>query len=75
MKISCYPADSTGCGQFRIIKASEALIAQGHDIDLRPPTKRDLKLKISGDKGDPTAFVEDDHDHPCEGHRGGGRRR
>lgn len=50
MKITVYPADSGGCGQFRLILAAEELIKQGHDIDLRPPEKRDIRLKISGDR-------------------------
>ena len=59
MKITCYPADSTGCGAFRIIWAAEALRAQGHEIELRPPDRRDIKLKIKGDRRDRDAFVED----------------
>lgn len=59
MKITVYPADSTGCGQFRMIMPTEALIAQGHRIELRPPDKRDISLKVAGNRNDPTAFVED----------------
>lgn len=42
-----------------MILPAQALITEGHDIDLRPPEKRDLKLKISGDHNDPKAYVED----------------
>lgn len=59
MKIVVYPADDTGCGQFRMIKPTEALIRQGHEVDLRPPNQRDIKLKINGDQRDPAAYVED----------------
>lgn len=59
MKITVYPADHFGCGHFRLIMPTEALIEQGHEIDLRPPDRRDIKLKISGRRDDPAAFVED----------------
>jgi hypothetical protein len=63
VKITVYPADSTGCGQFRLIKPTEALQAEGHtEIELRPPERRDIKLKISGDRFDKSAYVEDVHD-------------
>jgi glycosyltransferase involved in cell wall biosynthesis len=39
-KIYVYPADGTGCGQFRLIKPAQALIAQGHDITIVGPSKR-----------------------------------
>lgn len=50
MKITVYPADSSGCGAFRLIWAAEELKKQGHDIDLRPPEKRDIRLKITGNR-------------------------
>jgi len=50
VKITVYPADSSGCGAFRLIWAAEELKRQGHDIDLRPPEKRDIRLKISGNR-------------------------
>jgi len=59
LKITVYPADSTGCGQFRMIMPTEALIRQGHTIELRPPDKRDIRLEIDGKHSDPAAFVKD----------------
>lgn len=50
MKITVYPADSSGCGYFRLIWAAETLKAQGHEIDIRPPKLRDIALKISGNR-------------------------
>lgn len=50
MKITVYPADSSGCGAFRLIWAAEELSRQGHDIDLKPPEHRDIRLKISGNR-------------------------
>ena len=50
MKITVYPADSGGCGFFRLIWAAEELKRQGHDIDLKPPDKRDIRLQTSGIK-------------------------
>jgi hypothetical protein len=50
VKITIYPADSSGCGAFRLIWVAEELKRQGHDIDLRPPEKRDIRLRISGNR-------------------------
>lgn len=50
MKITVYPADSSGCGAFRLIWAAEELKRQGHDVDLKPPEKRDIALKINGNR-------------------------
>lgn len=50
MKITVYPADNGGCGHFRLIWAAEELIRQGHDVDLKPPDKRDIALKINGNR-------------------------
>lgn len=58
-KITVYPADSSGCGAFRLIWVAEELQRQGHDIDLKPPDKRDIRLKISGEKGDKDSHCED----------------
>jgi hypothetical protein len=38
---------------------SEVLQRQGHEIDVRPPEHRDISLKISGDRRDRSAYVED----------------
>jgi hypothetical protein len=59
VKITVYPADSTGCGSFRMIWPSEALIEQGHKVELRTPDRRDIKLKIAGSQNDKAAYVED----------------
>lgn len=60
MRIVVYPADSSGCGSFRMIWPTEALVRQGHtEIELRPPDQRDIKLKISGSRRDRKAFTED----------------
>ena len=49
MKVVCYPADVQGCGSFRIIWPAEALRAAGHDVEIRPPANRGLKLRIGPD--------------------------
>lgn len=49
MKVVCYPADKTGCGSFRIIWPAQALAAAGHDVEIRPPENRGLKLRIGPD--------------------------
>jgi hypothetical protein len=47
MRVVTYPADTGGCGYFRIIWAAELLAAAGHDVEIRPPADRGLKLSIS----------------------------
>jgi glycosyltransferase involved in cell wall biosynthesis len=59
VRITVYPADSTGCGHFRLIWAAQELARQGHDVDLRPPDRRDLKIKVAGGETDRDAYVED----------------
>lgn len=59
MKISVYPADSAGCGHFRLIWAAEQLAAEGYDVDLKGPDKRDIRLKIGGQRSDKNACTED----------------
>lgn len=49
MRVVTYPADTGGCGYFRIIWAAELLAAAGHDVEIRPPANRGLKLKIGAD--------------------------
>lgn len=49
MKIHVFPADKTGCGSFRLIWPAELLAAAGHDIEIRPPENRGLKLRIGPD--------------------------
>lgn len=54
MKIKVYPADLYGCGHFRLIWPVEALRAaglpEGTVIEVRPPTDRDLKLRMEGER-------------------------
>lgn len=53
MKIKVYPADTYGCGHFRMIWPVEALRAAGLpadvQIEVRPPEDRDLKLRVDGE--------------------------
>lgn len=64
MKIKIYPADMTGCGYFRLLWQAEALRAAGLPadtvIDVRPPTERDLKLRMSGEQVTEVVDVEPD---------------
>lgn len=46
MRVQVFPADEGGCGHFRLIWAARALIAAGHEVEIRPPENRGLKLKI-----------------------------
>lgn len=50
MRVVCYPADSAGCGSFRIIWPAQVLAAAGHDVEIRPPEDRGLKLRIGPDE-------------------------
>lgn len=50
MRVVVYPADEGGCGYFRLIWASELLAAAGHDVEIRPPADRGLKLRIGPDE-------------------------
>ena len=49
MRVVTYPADTGGCGYFRIIWAAELLAAAGHDVEIRPPADRGLKLRVGAD--------------------------
>jgi hypothetical protein len=46
MRVVVYPADTGGCGHFRLIWPAELLAAAGHDVEIRPPADRGLKLRI-----------------------------
>lgn len=46
MRVVCYPADKGGCGSFRVIWPAQLLAAAGHDVEIRPPENRGLKLRI-----------------------------
>lgn len=49
MRTVVYPADLGGCGYFRLIWAAELLAAAGHDVEIRPPADRGLKMRIGAD--------------------------
>ncbi len=60
MRVVCYPADKGGCGYFRIIWPAQLLAAAGHDVEIRPPENRGLKLRIGpGDRVDDVLDVDD----------------
>ena len=46
MKVLIYPADNFGCGHFRLIWVSEILRAQGHDVELVAPDKRQVQIIV-----------------------------
>jgi hypothetical protein len=48
MRITVYPADTAGCGSYRLRWPAQALIAQesGHTIRVLDPEQRDIELKI-----------------------------
>lgn len=53
MKIKVYPADTTGCGWFRLLWPVEYLrrsLPAGTEVEVRPPTERDLKLRMEGER-------------------------
>lgn len=54
MKIKVYPADTAGCGLFRLIwpvqYLLEAGLPDGTEIEIRPPENRDLKLRMEGER-------------------------
>lgn len=59
MRVVCYPADKGGCGSFRIIWPAQLLAAAGHDVEIRPPENRGLKLRIGpGDHVDDVLDVD-----------------
>lgn len=49
MRVVVYPADKGGCGFFRVIWPAQLLAAAGHDVEIRPPEDRGLKLRIGPD--------------------------
>lgn len=52
MKVAVYPADTYGCGYFRLIWPARLLAAAGHDVTVLLPDERDVKLKIAVDEID-----------------------
>lgn len=60
MKVQVFPADNAGCGHFRLIWPAQALAAAGHDVEIRPPEDRGLKLRIGpGDTVDDVLDCDD----------------
>ena len=60
MKVQVFPADLGGCGHFRLIWSAELLRAAGHDVEIRPPADRGLKLRIGpGDHVDDVLDTDD----------------
>jgi hypothetical protein len=54
-----FPADTGGCGFFRLIWPAQLLAAAGHDVEIRPPEDRGLKLRIGpGDVVDDVLDVD-----------------
>lgn len=53
MKIKVYPADTTGCGYFRLIWPVQTLLSGSVPadvtIEVQPPQNRDLKMRIDGE--------------------------
>lgn len=45
MKIYVFPADTNGCGYYRLIWPAEVLRARGHDVTIIVPKKRDEMLQ------------------------------
>jgi hypothetical protein len=62
MRVVVYPADTGGCGHFRIIWPAELLRAAGHDVEIRPPADRGLKLRIGADDHAEDVLDVDDAD-------------
>lgn len=59
MRVVVYPADKGGCGYFRLIWPAQLLAAAGHDVEVRPPENRGLKLVIGpGDHVDDVMDVD-----------------
>ena len=52
MKIYVFPADTSGCGYYRLIWPAEVLQARGHDVTIIVPKQRDQMLqgKMQGDQ-------------------------
>jgi hypothetical protein len=49
-KILVYPADSAGCGHFRLIWPGAYASAEGHEVTVLGPKDRDLTLKMRGEE-------------------------
>jgi hypothetical protein len=64
VKIKVYPADMHGCGHFRLVWPAEYLgrsgLPDGVEMEIFPPTDRDLKLRVTGERVDEVLDVEPD---------------
>lgn len=49
-KVIVYPADSAGCGSFRLIWPGESLAGQGYDVRVLGPRERDVRLRMDGER-------------------------
>ena len=58
MRVTCYPADTFGCGHFRVIWPAEALARQGHDVRVLAPDERDIKLVVNDRDGVEDVLIE-----------------
>jgi hypothetical protein len=50
VRVRVYPADTYGCGYFRLIWACQLLQAQGAEIELVDPGERQLELRVDKEK-------------------------
>jgi Glycosyl transferases group 1 len=48
VKVYVYPADSTGCGQYRMTWPAEALQRRGHNVIIVPPAERQWHVDMLG---------------------------
>ncbi|HSE08473.1 MAG TPA: hypothetical protein VLB29_07390, partial [Nocardioidaceae bacterium] len=48
MKVVVYPADSWGCGSFRMRWPGEACAKAGHDVHVVEPKSRKLRVVMEG---------------------------
>jgi glycosyltransferase involved in cell wall biosynthesis len=65
MRVYVYPADTTGCGSYRLIWPAEALRAQGHDVRVVVPKNRrgsSLNGGLDADGNLIDVFAPDDAD-------------
>lgn len=63
MKIKLYPADTTGCGFFRMFWPAEYLrdvLPSGTELEVFSPQERDIKLRMEGERVAEVLDVEPD---------------
>lgn len=61
MKVLVMPADTAGCGYYRLIWAAEYLQMMGHDVHIQYPKDKNMGLEVhfEGNVGDPQARITD----------------